>query len=184
MKSSKPKSRNSPNKLIFLILFGAAFGYVEAAVVYYLRDLMNFHSNYVISNYKVLLNLGFITFVSPTHSVLINNRITTIEVARETATIVMLVAVAYIAGNNRRQRIGAFLVSFACWDIMYYAFLKVLDNWPRDLMTKDIYFLIPVTWVGPVITPIVISAIMLAVGIKLYLWPSVIKSNLSSQNVR
>ncbi len=155
--------------LLFLIIFGTAFGYVEAAVVYYLRTLINFHTNYVITHYKVLLNLGFITFISPVHSLLINNNITIVELARETATIVMLIAVAFIAGKNAKQRIGGFLVGFACWDIMYYVFLKILDNWPTSLMTKDIYFLIPVPWIGPVITPIVASFIMLIVGSWLYL---------------
>ena len=158
-------------KLIATMVFGTAFGFVEAAVVYYLRDLINFHTNYVISGYKVLLNLGFITFISPAHSILVNNRITHIEVARETATIIMLITVAFIAGKNRRQRLGAFLVSFACWDIMYYVFLKILDNWPSNFMTKDIYFLIPVVWIGPVITPLIISLIMLITGCKLYLQP-------------
>ncbi|HUC95606.1 MAG TPA: hypothetical protein VMR76_01435 [Candidatus Saccharimonadia bacterium] len=166
---TRPINKLNSTNLLFLVIFGVAFGFVEAAVVYYLRDLINFHTNYAISNYKVLLNLGFITFISPIHSLLINSHVTSIELARETATIVMLISVACIAGKNKRQRIGAFLVGFACWDIMYYVFLKVLDGWPSSLMTKDIYFLIPVTWVGPVITPLVISTIMLIVGTRLYL---------------
>lgn len=156
-------------KLLALILFGTAFGYVEAAVVYYLRNLMHFHTNYAITNYHTLLSLGFITFISPIHSLIISNRISNIEVAREAVTIVMLVSVSYLAGQNRRQRLGAFLVSFACWDIMYYVFLRILDNWPRGLFTKDIYFLIPVTWIGPVITPLVISTCLLLWGVWLYM---------------
>ena len=139
--------------LVFLIVFGVAFGFVEAAVVYYLRDLLNFHAGYVITNYRTLLNLGFITFVTPGHSLLINSRITSIEVIRETATIIMLISVAFIAGKNRKQRLSAFLITFACWDISYYVFLKILGNWPSNFLTKDVYFLIPVTWIGPVITP-------------------------------
>ncbi|HUD05300.1 MAG TPA: hypothetical protein VMR18_00050 [Candidatus Saccharimonadales bacterium] len=167
------KLNSKPNffNLIFLTTFGTAFGFVEAAVVYYLRDLMNFHANYAISNYKVLLNIGFITFVAPIHALIINNRVTSIEVVRETATIIMLISVAYIAGSNKRQRLGAFLVSFACWDIMYYVFLKILDNWPSSLLTKDIFFLIPVTLIGPVITPLIISACLLIIGSRLYLTP-------------
>jgi hypothetical protein len=155
------------------MVFGVAFGFVEAAVVYYLRHLINFHSNYIITNYKVLLNLGFITFITPTHSLIVNHSISAIEITREAATIVMLVAVACIAGNNKRQRIGAFLVSFACWDIFYYCFLKVLTGWPSGFNTKDIYFLIPVIWVGPVITPLVVSTLMLISGVKLYLRPNI-----------
>lgn len=151
-----------------LVVFGVAFGFVEAAVVYYLRILLRFRDDYSIAHYKVLLNLGFITFVSPVHSLLVNHRVSDIEVARESATIVMLLCLAYLAARGWRQRTGAFLVGFACWDLAYYLFLKILDNWPSSFMTKDVYFLIPVTSIGPVITPVVISALLLVLGIKLY----------------
>ena len=42
---SKPKHKFKLTNLLFLIVFGSAFGFVEAAVVYYLRDLKNFHAN-------------------------------------------------------------------------------------------------------------------------------------------
>jgi hypothetical protein len=154
--------------LIFLIVFGVAMGFAEAAVVFYLRKLIHFDQNYSISHYKVLLNLGFITFVSPAHSVLINRRVSDVEVARESATIVMLICVSYLAAKRTRQRVAAFLVSFACWDLAYYLFLRVIDDWPKSLFTRDVFFLIPVTWIGPVITPLIICIAMLAVGIKLY----------------
>jgi hypothetical protein len=154
--------------LSFVALAGAAFGYVEAAVVYYLRNLMNYHKDYPLTHYKVLLNLGFITFISPRRSLLISSHITHVEEVREFSTIVLLIAVAYLAGKNPRQRLAAFLVSFACWDIMYYVFLKVIDNWPSSFMTKDVFFLIPVTWIGPVVTPLVISTAMLLFGARLY----------------
>lgn len=152
-----------------LVVFGVTFGFVEAAVVYYLRALIHFHQNYPLSHYKVLLNLGFITFVQPAHSLLLNHRISDIEITRESATIVMLAAVAFIAANRWRQRLGAFLVCFACWDLAYYLFLRILDNWPRSLLTKDVFFLIPVTWIGPVITPIVLSFAILILGSYLFL---------------
>src|ERR1017187_3218241 len=75
--------RHDIANLTFLILAGSAFGYVEAAVVYYLRALMNFHRNYSLTHYKVLLNLGFITFVTTKHSLLLNNRISDVEKVRE-----------------------------------------------------------------------------------------------------
>lgn len=164
-------TRENPSwraNLLFLIIFGVAFGFAEAAVVYYLRILLHFRANYSITHYKVLLNLGFITFVSPVHSLIVNHRVSDIEVARESATLVMLICLAYLAARSWRRRIGAFLVGFACWDLSYYVFLKVLDNWPRSLMTKDVFFLIPVTSVGPVITPLVISTLLLVLGLKLF----------------
>ncbi|MFY9783496.1 MAG: hypothetical protein WAK12_08205 [Acidimicrobiales bacterium] len=154
--------------LLFLILFGVAFGFVEAAVVFYLRNLIHFRENYSIPHYKVLLNLGFLTFVSPAHSLLLNHRVSDVEVARETSTIVMLVCVSFLAAKRTKQRVGAFLVSFACWDLAYYLFLRIIDDWPKSLFTRDVFFLIPVTWIGPVITPIVICIVMLALGVKLF----------------
>lgn len=158
-------------RLIALITFGTALGYVEETVVYYLHGLLHFHVNYAITKHHTLLNLGFIMFTSPINSLQISQRISDVEIAREAATIIMLITVAYLAGTTRRQRIGAFLVGFACWDILYYVFLKILDNWPSSLFTKDVYFLIPVTWIGPVITPLVISILLLIIGVRLYLPP-------------
>jgi len=155
--------------LYALILFGVAFGFVEAAVVFYLRKLIHFHENYSISHYKVLLNLGFITFVSPAHSLLVNHRVSDVEVTRESATIVMLACLAFVAAPTLRRRLGAFMVGFACWDLTYYLWLRVIDDWPQSLFTRDVFFLIPVTWIGPVLTPIIICAVMLAVGMRLYL---------------
>jgi hypothetical protein len=165
---ARGNSRNQAN-LAFLISFGIAFGFVEAAVVYYLRLLITNRFEGALAHYKVLLNLGFITFISPQHSLLVNSRLNTTEIVREASTIIMLACVGYIAGSNLRQRLGAFLVGFACWDITYYVFLKILDNWPASLLTRDVYFLIPVTWIGPVITPLVISTLMLVGGSMLYL---------------
>jgi hypothetical protein len=171
MNHERKVTREQRRGLVALLLFGSAFGYVEAAVVYYLRDLMHFHTSYVISGYHALLNLGFITFTSPIHSLQISPHVSKVEVAREATTIIIPLSVAYIAGKTGKQRFGAFLVSFASWDIMYYVFLKVLDNWPSSLFTKDVYFLIPVTSVGPVLTPLVISVLLLIIGAKLYIAP-------------
>jgi hypothetical protein len=163
-----PENQSRRLNLIVLIVFGVAFGFVEAAVVYYLRALMRFHQNYEIFHYKVYLNLGFITFVSPLHSLVVNNRISDIEVTREAATIVMLACVAFVATKDWRRRLGAFLVTFGCWDLTYYLFLRIEDAWPRSLLTKDVFFLIPVTWIGPVITPIVLSIVIVVLGAKFY----------------
>lgn len=155
--------------LAFLISFGIAFGFVEAAVVYYLRLLITYRFAGALSHYRILLNLGFITFVRPANSLLLNSRLTTVEITREVATIIMLASLAFVSARAWRQRIGAFLVAFACWDLSYYLFLKIVDHWPASLMTKDVYFLIPVVWIGPVITPLVISTAMLLGGSWLYL---------------
>jgi hypothetical protein len=178
-----PAHRHCPSlfRLAFLICFGLAFGFVEAAVTYYLRLLIANRFEDALAHYKVLLNLGFITFARPTHSLLLNNRITTVETVREAATIIMLASVACVSAPALRQRLGAFLVGFACWDISYYLCLRIVDHWPTSLMTKDIYFLIPVTWIGPVITPLVISTVMLLAGSWLYLTPGAKRASEETQ---
>jgi hypothetical protein len=47
------------------------------------------------------------------------------------------------------------------WDIFYYVFLKLLIGWPESILTWDILFLIPVTWTGPVLTPVLVSLLMI-----------------------
>ncbi|MCK4855811.1 MAG: hypothetical protein KAT31_16140, partial [Bacteroidales bacterium] len=48
------------------------------------------------------------------------------------------------------------------WDIFYYVFLWLLIGWPPSLMTYDVLFLLPSTWIGPVITPLIVSLTMMA----------------------
>ena len=54
---------------------------------------------------------------------------------------------------------------FGIWDITFYAFLKLLLDWPASLFTWDILFLIPVPWVGPVVAPVLVSAAMIGAGV-------------------
>ena len=79
----------------------------------------------------------------------------------------MLAAVGIIAGKNKVQRFAYFLISFAVWDIFYYVFLKVFIDWPENFMTWDILFLLPVAWIGPVIAPITLSLLMIAIALML-----------------
>jgi hypothetical protein len=155
-------------KLISLIIFGIAFGFVEASVVFYLRGLLNYGPNYPLGDVRVLLNLGFMKFVSTKSMLLGSYALTRAEVIREVATILILLTVADLAVKTNRQRLGAFLIAFSMWDLFYYVFLKFLAGWPISLFDTDIYFLIPVASIGPVITPIVIFLILFAVGVKLY----------------
>lgn len=163
--------RQSIKNLLALILFGIAFGYVEAAVVVYLRQSLNFVHHFTIGHYRVVLNLGVIEFVKMTSLQMFNIKLAITEVYREMATIVMLIMVSYISARTLKRRIGAFMISFAMWDIFYYVFLKILINWPYSLFTKDIYFLIPIPWIGPILTPVICSLIIFIFGIKLYIIP-------------
>lgn len=128
--------------LLLVSVFAAAMGFMESAVVVYLREL--FYPN---------------GFQFPLNS--ITTKIAVVEAIREAATIIMLISVAYIAGTDRGQRFAFFLWSFAIWDIGYYVYLKLILGWPESLMSWDVLFLLPVTWVGPVITPIILSVLMM-----------------------
>lgn len=128
--------------ILWLTLFSIAMGYLETAVVVYLR--------------KLYYPGGFDFPLIP-----VTNDIAVAEFWREFATIIMLIGVGILAGKNRLQRFAFFLYSFAIWDIFYYVFLKILLNWPQSLFTWDILFLIPVPWVGPVIAPCIISVSMI-----------------------
>ncbi len=157
-------------KLLALIVFGAAFGFVEAAVVYYLRTLFGIDSNFTPQpSYRVILNLRLIAFLAPESVVLPAAPIARAEGLRELATLVMLAVVAFLAGNSRRPRLGAFLISFATWDIFYYVFLRLLTGWPRSLFDIDVFFIDPVPWVGPVITAVFASLLLFVAGTLLFL---------------
>jgi len=130
------------NPWISLTLFAIAMGLLETIVVIYLRELY--------------YPEGFAFPVKAMES-----HIVTIELFRELATIVMLVTIGIISGRNFTSRFAWFLYSFAIWDIFYYIFLKVLVQWPESLLTWDILFLIPLTWTGPVLAPVVNSLTMI-----------------------
>lgn len=154
-----------------LLVFGVAFGYVEAAVVHYLRRLLGFDAGYMQEPdaYRVLWDLRVIRFVRPAAPLLGTGALTSAEVAREAATLVMLVAVALLAASGWRGRLGAFAIAFAAWDLSYYGWLRLLEGWPTSLGDQDVYFLIPVAWIGPVATPLVASAIILGLGAWMFL---------------
>ena len=154
---------------VALLVFGAGFGFVEAAVVSYLRRIIGYQAGYHMGAGKVYVDLGFIAFVRPDRSVLVDPGLTQVETAREAATLVMLMAIAVLAGETLRRRLAAFFIAFTVWDLTYYLFLRVLDGWPTSLLDRDVFFLIPVTWAGPVATAVVASSLVLVVSSRAYL---------------
>jgi hypothetical protein len=155
--------------LTALIVFGIAFGFVEAAVVFYLRLLLGYNLNYPLGNYQVLFSSNFISFITTKTPILGTLQIARAEIIREVTTILMLGSVAYLSAKKLKQRFGAFLIAFALWDIFYYVFLKLLTGWPTSVFNTDIYFLIPVPWIGPVITPLSVSVILFIWGTLIYI---------------
>lgn len=138
-----------PARAVGATLFALAFGHVEAAVVAYVRlALVGTLDAAALAEVSDLLTRPFPWGI---------------EVGREAATIVMLAGVALAAGRTLGERAALFLWTFALWDAQYYLSLRLLTGWPPRLDTVDVYFLIPVLWVGPVWLPLVIDAALVAV---------------------
>ena len=164
---------NKKTKIIlwrFLIIsvFAVAFALLEAAVVVYLRKLFGFDVGYLSPVSKISLNLGFIAFLSPGTLILPDKFITQIELLREASTIIILITIALLSAKKLKEGLGAFLIAFSIWDIFYYMFLRLFTGWPRSLFDIDVFFLIPVPWVGPILTPMVIFTFLFFLGIYLY----------------
>ena len=137
---------------IWVAVFAVAFAWVESAIVVYLREI--FYEG----------SFSFPLTVNWENGKYVGNDLTRIEFLREAATIIMLATVGLIAGKNPMQRFSFFMISFGIWDIFYYIWLYVMIGWPESLMTWDILFLIPLPWVGPVITPVLIALAMTIAG--------------------
>jgi hypothetical protein len=90
---------------------------------------------------------------------------------REACTILLLGAVAWLAGRRPAGRAGAFLLAFGIWDLTYYAALKLVSGWPDSLSAWDILFLIPLPWVAPVWAPVTVATLFVAAGSYLF-WTS------------
>jgi len=137
---------NYRSRFVWLAVFAVAMGFLEGIVVVYLREL------YYPDGFDFPLKL-----MPP--------ELVTIEWIREISTLVMLAAVGIIAGRNNLQRLMYFLFAFGVWDIFYYVALKLLIGWPASLLTWDILFLIPVSWLGPVLAPVICSFTMIAMAV-------------------
>lgn len=157
-------------KITLIIIFGIAFGLLEAIIVIYLRQLFGSGNTLVspdITSADIAFSLGFIAFLKPSASVLItqSQRLLSLELWRELSTLVMLVTLGLVAGKTTKERLAYFLLVFGVWDIFYYVFLRIVTGWPAGFLELDVYFLIPVAWIGPVAIPVVISSIMVLVAI-------------------
>jgi len=116
--------------------------YMESAIVVYLREI--FYPDGF--NFPLKQITPFIYWV---------------EIGRETATILMLWAIAKLIAKNKREWFAYFSFTFGVWDIWYYIWLKILLDWPQSLFTWDILFLIPIPWVAPVLAPVLVSVALI-----------------------
>jgi hypothetical protein len=146
------ETRDAMRRWIWVSIFAVAFAWVESAVVVYLREI------FFDGDFKFPL---VVVWEDGKHIV---DPLIWIELGREIATIFMLVAIGWTAGKNQIQKFCFFMIAFGIWDIFYYVWLFVMVNWPEGLMTWDLLFFVPLPWVGPVITPVLVALAMIVAG--------------------
>jgi hypothetical protein len=137
---------NSHPRWFVVVLFAIAMAWVESAVVFDLRTLVDRIEPYQENPLPLIGRLG------------------PVELVRELATMIMLFTVGVLAAQTWRTRLGYMALAFGVWDIFYYAFLKVMCGWPHSLLDWDILFLIPLPWWGPILAPALIALLMVAWG--------------------
>jgi hypothetical protein len=134
--------RERVRRAAWLAVFAVAMGFLEAAVVVYLREL------YYPEGFRFPV-------------VIIPDRIAIVELIREATTLCMLLGVAAVAARDRHDGFFVFGYVFGMWDIVYYVGLWTFLDWPSSPMEWDILFLIPVPWLGPVAYPVAVSCLLL-----------------------
>lgn len=125
----------SSKPYIALALFAIAFGVEEAIIVVYLRHLT--------------------AFATQAYG---------LEVARELCTLIVIGAIAWLAGASIAQRARAFCFAFGVWDIVYYLALWNTTGFPK-ITDSDVLFLIPVPWIAPVWAPMTFAALLVLIGV-------------------
>lgn len=133
---------------VAVLAFGAAFGFVEATVVVYLRAA-----------------LGLVPGAVMAHDPGTFGTFEAVETTRELATLVMIATVGSLAGRSGLERLAWAAVVFGTWDILYYAGLRLAIGWPPSLDTWDVLFLVPTPWVGPVWAPLIVSLALVVAGL-------------------
>lgn len=141
-----PSTKSNLARWLTVAVYAVAMAWVEAAVVYYLRTMIDRIVPYQPDPLPVIGYLG------------------PVELAREAATLVMLFTVGVLAGRTWKARLGYTAIAFGVWDILYYAFLKLMCGWPHGLLDWDILFLLPLPWWGPVLAPMLIALLMIVWG--------------------
>lgn len=152
----------SGRQLLYGFLFALAFGFVESAVVVYLRAATGLLPG-VAGTLSDVQRLTSDQYVQSKSLSQFPSSLLTVEVIREAATIVMLLSTSALAASRWKEFCAFYLWEFAVWDLSYYAGLWLLVRWPVSLKSIDVLFLIPQPWIAQVWFPILVSSLTLAV---------------------
>ena len=148
MRRPRFEVRAATRRWVGVAVYAIAMAYVESAAVLYLRTIY-----------------GGVDPVGPRHPPFDPvPDFVWIEIGREAATMVMLGAVGYLAGSGLAGRLGAFAVALGLWDIFYYVFLWIFAGWPPSPLAPDVLFLLPLPWWGPVVSPVLVAALIVVAG--------------------
>ena len=151
-------------QLLISALFALSFGFVEGAVVIYLRAAVGLLPGYAGTLSDIArLSADLYRQAQPVSSLPLPPSLLTVEVLREATTMLMLLAVAILSTQKQAEGFAIFLWMFALWDIGYYAVLWSTVRWPYSLTSPDVLFFIPVPWTSQVWFPILISILTVAV---------------------
>jgi hypothetical protein len=129
--------------------FAVAMAYLESAVVVYLQKALEITPDTLF----------------PLRGSEVAGNLAAIEVGREFATLVMLVAIGCLVGRGWVDRLAWTAVAFGVWDVFYYVWLWVFLGWPHSPNSWDVLFLIPVPWAGPVWAPVMVSGCLIGFGV-------------------
>jgi hypothetical protein len=146
---SAAASKSPWPRLVGVFVFAAAFAVVEAMVVVYLRKLFGLQYALEYTPKRLHFPSAYMSY----------------EQAREAATMIMLLAVGFLAGRTWWQRFAYWLFAFGVWDIFYYVWLYVYLRWPSGPGSRDLLFLIPNEWWAPVWQPVLASCAFIAVAV-------------------
>ncbi len=142
----KQETKRSAIRFAVVVIFSIAMAWMESSTVAYLRTLVHRVEPYQQLPLPIADAFGVT------------------ELVREAATLVMLISAGWLAGTSWKNRLGFFMLAFGVWDIFYYLFLKIIVGWPHSLFDWDILFLIPVPWWGPVLSPMLVSLVLIIFG--------------------
>jgi hypothetical protein len=147
-----------------LTLFGAVFGYVEAAAVVYIRVMYEPIHRRLFPDRAPDDLFPLFSFEQWAREGPAYAQGPGLKVGRELGTVLLVALVAWGVSRTVRHWFASFVLAFGLWDLSYYLWLKVPIGWPHSLLDWDLLFLVPLPWVGPVLAPPVVATAMAAAG--------------------
>lgn len=144
--------------ILLLTLFAIGMAQVEASLVVHLRSL------YYPANPLEIFPLN-----------LLSPRDHAIELARELATVVMILSVALLTARGFTRVFAVFVFVFGLWDLFYYLWLKIMIGWPVSWLEWDVLYLIPWPWLGPWLAPVLIALLFVVWGCWILISPNEVR---------